>query len=87
MAWLVRKAVSVATIALYVRQRDDEAGTTHIETWQAASGGVEGMTEQRMLDWWRAPRSDNFFGNVRTHTGWVSVADIGADDEEHGAFG
>jgi hypothetical protein len=34
-----------------VKQRDDEAGTTHIETWQAASGGVEGMTEQRMLDW------------------------------------
>lgn len=24
---------------------------------------------------------------MRTHTRWVSVADVGADDEEHVAFG
>lgn len=66
MARLVRKAVSVATLVLHVKQHDDEAGTTHIETQQTASGGIKGTTEQRTLDWRWAPQSGYFFGNVRT---------------------
>lgn len=51
IGWIVRKAISIATITLDVKQYRDDEGVEHIDIEQTATGGVKGTTENRTLDW------------------------------------
>ncbi|KAL8763114.1 MAG: hypothetical protein Q9184_001007 [Pyrenodesmia sp. 2 TL-2023] len=49
--WLIRKAVSLATVTMRAIETKDTTGTTHIRVEQMATGGIKGETEERKLDW------------------------------------
>lgn len=50
----------------------DEAGVSHIDIQQTATGGIKGTSEERAMDnEWRE-HSDWLFGKVRGRTEWVS---------------
>lgn len=80
MGWLTRKAIGLATVTLHVKEYVDDAGLTHVDIQQTATGGVKGTAENRTLDDTFREHSDWLFGNVKGRTGWVSSKG-GIDDE------
>lgn len=72
IGWLTRKGIGLATVTLHVKQYD-EAGVTHIDIEQSATGGVKGTTENRALDnEWRE-HSDWLFGKVKGRSEWLAA--------------
>lgn len=67
-------------MTLHVKEYADDAGTTHVDIQQTATGGLKGTAENRTLDNnWRE-HSDWLFGNVKGRTKWVAnTAEIGDD--------
>lgn len=72
VGWLTRKAVGLATVTLHVKEYVDDAGLTHVDIQQTATGGIKGTTENRTLDDTFREHSDWLFGNVKGRTGWVA---------------
>lgn len=64
VGWLTRKALSVGTLTLAVRQYADDAGVEHIDIDQTLTGGIPGSREERTLDWEARERADPVFGHV-----------------------
>lgn len=59
-------------MTLHIKEHTDEAGTTHIDIEQTATGGLKGTTENRILDNnWRE-HSDWLFGSVKGRTQWIA---------------
>lgn len=67
-------------MTLHVKEYADDAGITHVDIQQTATGGLKGTAEDRTLDNdWRE-HSDWLFGNVKGRTKWVAnTAEIGDD--------
>jgi hypothetical protein len=93
MNWFTRKAIGMATIYLHVKQYVDEAGITHIEIEQTATGGIKGTSENRILDWTPRPHEDHIFGKLSGKSHWVNIEDLDdnylkegwlTDDKERG---
>lgn len=80
VGWLTRKAVGLASVTLHVKEYVDEAGLTHVDIQQTATGGVKGTTENRTFDNTFREHSDWLFGNVKGRTGWVASKDEITDE-------
>lgn len=85
IGWVTRKAVSMTTVTLHVKQYTappsppaDPSGpeATHIDIEQTGTGGVKGSTELRCLDSNFRDHSDWLFGLVRGQSKWIAPADI-----------
>ncbi|CAN8099429.1 unnamed protein product [Discula destructiva] len=73
IGWLTRKAIGLATVTLAIKEYEDEAGVTHCDIQQTATGGVKGTAEARTFDnTWRE-HSDWLFGKVKGRTQWISA--------------
>ena len=73
---MTRKAVSLATITLHVSQYKDDDGITHIDIDQVLTGGINGTSEKRALNWEGREHSDHIFGEVIGKTRWTKLADV-----------
>ncbi|RFU34944.1 hypothetical protein B7463_g1388, partial [Scytalidium lignicola] len=73
VGWLTRKAISFATITLHIKEYVDEAGATHIDIDQTATGGIKGTTELRTLDWTVRSHEDHIFGNIAGRSRFISL--------------
>ncbi|KKY39915.1 hypothetical protein UCDDA912_g00068 [Diaporthe ampelina] len=80
VGWLTRKAIGLATVTLHVKEYVDDAGLTHVDIQQTATGGVKGTAENRTLDDTFREHSDWLFGNVKGRTGWVASREAIADE-------
>lgn len=72
----MRKAISLATVYLAITQRVDEAGLTHIDIAQTATGGIKGTSENRTLDWVARKHDDHIFGNLEGQSRWSTFQEI-----------
>lgn len=72
MSWLTRTAISLATIYLNIKQYKDDAGVVHIDIEQTTTGGLQGTTELRTLDWEKRKHEDYIFGKVQGQTRFVN---------------
>lgn len=88
MGWVLRKAVSMATLTLNVKQytappsppaEPSNPAATHVEIEQTGTGGVKGTSEKRCLDNTFREHTDYLFGHVKGQTRWMTPQDI--DDE------
>jgi len=85
VGWVTRKAVSMATLTLHVKQYNappsppadpSSAEVTHIEIEQTGTGGLKGSTEKRCLDYTFREHSDWLFGSVRGQSRWIAPGEI-----------
>jgi hypothetical protein len=70
--WLKRKIILLATVTLSVKEYVDADKITHIDLDQTATGGIQGTTELRILDWSEKTHEDHIFGNVKSRNRWVT---------------
>ena len=81
MGWFLRKAISLATVYLTIKEYvDPDTLLTHIDIQQVATGGVGGNTENRTLDWTYRDHKDGIFGQVKGKSRWIALKDV--DDDE-----
>jgi hypothetical protein len=71
--WLKRKIILLAIVTLSVKEYVDAENITHIDLDQTATGGVQGTTELRILDWSETTHEDHIFGNVKSRNRRVTV--------------
>lgn len=76
IGWWTRKAISLATVYLSVKQYTDDAGHTHIDIIQTATGGIKGTTELRELDWVEREHEDHLFGKLKGKSRWITLEDV-----------
>jgi hypothetical protein len=76
IGWIMRKAISIATVTLTVNQYTDEKGYVHIDIMQTATGGIRANPENRIMDWEPRFNKDNLFGEVTGRSRWVVLTDI-----------
>ncbi|KAK3310642.1 uncharacterized protein B0T15DRAFT_44448 [Chaetomium strumarium] len=85
IGWVTRKAVTMATVTLHVKQfvappspPADPASpaVTHIEIEQTGTGGFKGTTEKRCLDYTFREHSDWLFGHVKGQTKFVAAEEV-----------
>lgn len=75
IGWVTRKLISVATITLNVKHYTED-DTEHIDIEQTATGGIQGTTENRILDWKERPHKDYLFGEVAGQSRRVQLEDV-----------
>jgi hypothetical protein len=73
VGWAMRKAIQWATITLHIKQYVDDAGTTHIDIDQTATGGMKGTSELRALDWVPREHEDYLFGKLVGQGRWIAT--------------
>ncbi|KAI1820360.1 hypothetical protein F4861DRAFT_545767 [Xylaria intraflava] len=86
IGWLLRKAISAATITITAKQYKDEnpPHATHIDIEQLASG-LKGTAESRTLDWAPREHKDWLFGRVEGRSRFLSLTEAAALVAEGGA--
>ncbi|KAF2493919.1 hypothetical protein BU16DRAFT_512065 [Lophium mytilinum] len=86
VGWLLRKAVSVATVTLHVKQYPDatKPEISHVDLDQMGTGGLKGFPELRTVDGEWRPQSDYVFGEQKGRTRWVKLADLKKEDGPEG---
>lgn len=82
MPWIIRKAVSFATITGKLSQTKDADDVTCIQIAQTATGGIKGETEIHKLDGKDYPHSSGVFGTQVVKTGWVNLKSEDSKDLE-----
>ena len=70
--WLKRKIILLATVTLSIKEYLDCNYITHIDLEQTATGGIQGTTELRILDWSENSHFDHIFGTLKSQNRWVS---------------
>jgi len=94
LSWFTRRAISLATITLYVRHYKDDSNVEHIDIDQTLTG-IPGTTENRILDWTFRENEDYLFGAVLGRSRRVQLDEIDneflrkgwlPDTVEHGAI-
>jgi hypothetical protein len=70
--WLKRKIILLATVTLSIKEYLDDNYITHIDLEQTATGGIQGTTELRILDWSENSHVDHIFGTLKSQNRWVS---------------
>lgn len=73
MPWIIRKAVSFATITGKLSQTQDADDVTCIQIAQTATGGIKGETEIHKLDGKDYPHSSGVFGTQVVKSNWVHL--------------
>lgn len=73
MPWIIRKAVSFATITGKLSQTKDPEDVTCIQIAQTATGGIKGETEVHKLDGKDYAHSSGVFGTQVVNTSWVHL--------------
>jgi hypothetical protein len=95
VGWLMRCAIGLATVTLYVKHYKDESGVEHIDIDQTLTGGIPGSSESRTLDWTDRARSDPIHGHIVGKSKRVKLDEIEneylkngwlQDTEQHGAI-
>ncbi|KAI3317860.1 hypothetical protein HD806DRAFT_550204 [Xylariaceae sp. AK1471] len=81
MPWIIRKAVSFATITGRLSQKKDESGVTVIQVAQTATGGIKGETEIYRLDGSETTQGSGMFGVQKIRTRWLDLS-IGENGDE-----
>ncbi|KAL2167382.1 hypothetical protein VTG60DRAFT_1371 [Thermothelomyces hinnuleus] len=71
--WIVRKAVSWATISGTITQTKDEKGRTIIRVEQTATGGLKAETETVQLDGSEQVHESAVFGSQRVRSRWLDL--------------
>jgi hypothetical protein len=57
---------------LSVKDFVDAENITHIDLDQTATGGIQGTTELRVLDWSETPHKDDIFGSLKSRNRWLT---------------
>jgi hypothetical protein len=70
--WLKRKIILIATVTISIKEYVDSNGVTHIDLEQTATGGIQGTTELRTLDWSETSHEDHIFGTLTSRNRWVA---------------
>lgn len=70
--WLKRKIILLATVTLSVKEYVDDNKITHIDLDQTATGGIQGTTELRILNWSEKSHEDHIFGTLKSQNRWVA---------------
>lgn len=70
--WLKRKIILLATVTLSVKEYVDDKKIWHIDLEQTATGGIQGTTELRTLDWSENTHEDHIFGTLKSRNRWVA---------------
>lgn len=65
VSWFTRKAITITTITLDIKQYIDENGVVHIEIEQTGTGGIKGTTELHIMDWTERLHKDYIFDNLK----------------------
>ncbi|MCJ1298481.1 hypothetical protein MMC08_001271 [Hypocenomyce scalaris] len=81
VGWWLRRAISLATITLTIKQYTSDDSLTHIDIEQRATGGISSTTENRTLDWQYREHKDGIFGEVKGKSRWVKLSDVEDDNE------
>ncbi len=85
IGWVTRKAVSLATMTLNIKQFSappsppadpSGAAVTHIEIDQTGTGGIKGTTEKRCLDFEFREHTDYLFGHVKGQSKFVNAGEV-----------
>lgn len=84
VGWILRKAIGLATVTLHIKQYTDDAGITHVDIDQTATGGIKGTSESRQCDWIPREHEDYLFGKVQGKTRWITASEIGDDYQKEG---
>ncbi|OQE15851.1 hypothetical protein PENFLA_c030G06832 [Penicillium flavigenum] len=76
MGWVMRKALSYATVTIYVKQYADSENPTliHIDAQQVITGGIQGTKEERKLDWEAREHVDHIFGKLQGRSRHIAGA-------------
>ncbi|KAJ6189663.1 hypothetical protein N7519_004571 [Penicillium mononematosum] len=76
MGWVMRKALSYATVTIYVKQYADSenAALIHIDSQQVITGGIQGTKEERKLDWEAREHVDHIFGKLQGRSRLIAGA-------------
>ncbi|KAH8768736.1 hypothetical protein F5882DRAFT_452722 [Hyaloscypha sp. PMI_1271] len=64
--------ILLATVALSVKEYVDDKKVTHIDLEQTATGGIQGITELRILDWRETSHENHIFGILKSRNRWVA---------------
>ncbi|KAJ5230919.1 hypothetical protein N7489_011627 [Penicillium chrysogenum] len=76
MGWVMRKALSYATVTIYVKQYADSENPAliHIDAQQVITGGIQGTKEERKLDWEVREHVDHIFGKLQGRSRHIAGA-------------
>ncbi|KAJ5971961.1 uncharacterized protein N7479_001879 [Penicillium vulpinum] len=76
MGWVMRKAISYATVTIYVKQYADSEDATliHVDAQQVLTGGIQGTKEERKLDWQEREHVDHIFGKLKGRSRHLAAA-------------
>ncbi|CAI7571469.1 unnamed protein product [Penicillium glandicola] len=76
MGWVMRKAISYATVTIFVHQYADteNASLIHIDSQQVITGGIQGTKEERKLDWEEREHVDHIFGKLQGRSRYIGAA-------------
>lgn len=73
VSWILRKAISIATITGKLSQTRDDDGITTISIQQTATGGIEGETENYKLDGAENMHRSSSFGAQHIRSNWLDI--------------
>lgn len=76
VSWITRSVLSLATVYLDVKQYKDDTGVVHIDIVQTVTGGLQGTTELRTLDWAKREHEDHIFGKLHGQTRFINTDDL-----------
>ena len=60
----------------YLKEYNDDSGTTHIDIDTKLTGGIKGTTELRTLNWQWTAHQDHIFGALRGKTHFTTIAEL-----------
>jgi len=73
VSWFTRQALRWATVTLHCKEYVPADGKTHIDIDQTVTGGIQGTTENRTLDWTERSHSDSMFGDLKGKSRWIDL--------------
>jgi len=73
LSWITRTAISLATITLHATEYKD-GDLVRIDIAQTVTGGLQGTTEHRKLDWSVNDHTDHIFGSVKGQSRFLKGA-------------
>ncbi|TVY14540.1 hypothetical protein LARI1_G006890 [Lachnellula arida] len=79
VGWWTRKAIGLATVTLHTKQYTGDDSTTHIDISQTVTGGIQGTTENRVLNWQEREHEDHIFGHLKGRSRWLSSSDYDSE--------
>ncbi|KZV68705.1 hypothetical protein PENSPDRAFT_652992 [Peniophora sp. CONT] len=76
VGWMKRKIIAAATVTLHVKHYHTEDSIEHVDIRQTVTGGFEGTTENRTLDYVLRAHDDHLFGPIKANSRRVKWVEI-----------